>query len=46
MPVEFEENEIKELVHNERKIIEIILKVSINTYDVPVGTIISGEKKQ
>ena len=46
MPVEFEENEIKELVHNERKIIEIILKVSINTYDVSVGTIISGEKKQ
>ena len=44
MPVEFEENEIKELVHNERKIIEIILKVSINTYDVSVGTIISGEK--
>ena len=44
MPVEFDKEEIKEFIYNERKIIEIVLKVSINTNDIPIGTIISGNR--
>ena len=44
LPVEFDKEEIKEFIHNERKIIEIVLKVSINTNDIPIGTIISGNR--
>ena len=44
LPVEFDKEEIKEFIYNERKIIEIVLKVSINTNDIPIGTIISGNR--
>lgn len=46
MPIEFEKEEIKEFIHNERKIIEISVKISVQTNGEHIGTVITDRKTQ
>jgi hypothetical protein len=44
MPIEFEKQEIKTFLRNERKIINIMLFVSIQINGENIGTIIHGRR--
>mgnify|MGYP004459862175 CR=1 FL=1 len=45
LPIEFEEDELREFLYNNRKVINVTAKVSIQVNEKLVGTIISGKKK-
>ena len=38
LPVEFEKDELIEFLYNERKVIKVTAKVSIQVNEIPVGT--------
>lgn len=44
MPIEFEKEEIKEFIHNERKIIEISVKISIQIKGNHIGTLVTDRR--
>lgn len=43
MPIDFEENELEEFLHNQRKVVEISAKISVWTPDERIGVLIMGE---
>lgn len=45
LPIDFEENELREFLYNNRKVIKIIAKVSIQINETPCGTIFTGRKR-
>lgn len=45
VPIEFDKEELKEFLHNYRKIIKITAEISIQTNERHCGTIITGRKK-
>ena len=42
LPVEFEKDELIEFLYNERKVIKVTAKVSIQVNEIPVGTVFTG----
>lgn len=45
LPIDFEERELEEFLYNNRKVINITAKVSVQINEKPVGTIITGKKR-
>lgn len=45
LPIDFEEEELKEFVYNNRKVINVTAKVSIQVNEMPCGTIFTGRKR-
>lgn len=45
LPIDFEENELREFLYNNRKVINIAAKVSICVNKKPCGTIFTGRKR-
>lgn len=43
MPIDFEENELEEFLHNQRKVVEISAKISVWTPNERIGVLIMGE---
>lgn len=44
MPIDFKENELEAFLHDNRKVIEISAKISVQTSGERVGTLIMGER--
>lgn len=45
LPIDFEENELQEFLYNNRKVINVTAKVSIQVNKKPAGTVITGNKR-
>lgn len=45
LPIDFEEDELREFLYNNRKVINVTAKVSIQVNEKPVGTIFTGRKR-
>lgn len=45
LPIDFEERELREFLYNNRKVINITAKVSIQVNEKPIGAIITGKKR-
>lgn len=46
LPIDFEEEELREFLYNNRKVINVTAKVSIQVDDNPCGTLFTGKKKR
>ena len=44
MPIDFKENELEAFLHDNRKVIEISAKISVQTLGEKVGTLVMGER--
>ena len=44
MPIDFEEHELEAFLHDNRKVVEISAKISVQTMEEKVGTLVVGEK--
>lgn len=45
LPIDFEESELKEFLYNNRKVINVTAKISIQVNEKPIGTIVTGRKR-
>lgn len=45
LPIDFEENELREFLYNNRKVINITAKISIQVNEKPCGTIFTGRQR-
>ena len=45
LPIDFEEDELREFLYNNRKVINVTAKVSIQVNEKLVGTIFTGRKR-
>ena len=45
LPIDFEEEELREFLYNNRKVINVTAKVSIQVNEKPCGTIFSGRRR-
>ena len=45
LPIDFSEDELREFLYNNRKVIKITAKVSIQVNEKPCGTIFAGRKR-
>lgn len=45
LPIDFDEDELREFLYNNRKVINVIVKVSIQVNEKPVGTVFTGRKR-
>ena len=46
LPIDFDEDELREFLYNNRKVINVTAKVSIQVNEKPVGTIFTGRKRR
>ena len=44
MPIDFKEHELDAFLHDNRKVIEISAKISVQTATERVGTLVMGER--
>ena len=44
LPIDFEEDELREFLYNNRKVINVTAKVSIQVNEKPCGTIFAGRR--
>ena len=45
LPIDFDEDELREFLYNNRKAINVTAKVSIQVNEKPVGTVFTGRKR-
>lgn len=45
LPIDFEEDELREVLYNNRKVINVTAKVSIQVNEKPIGTVFTGRKR-
>lgn len=45
LPIDFDEDELREFLYNNRKVINVTAKVSIQVNEKPVGTVFTGRKR-
>ena len=45
LPIDFEKDELREFLHNNRKVINITAKISIQVNEKPCGTIFTGRNR-
>lgn len=45
MPIDFKENELEEFLHNNRKIVDISAKISVQTPEEKIGILITEERR-
>ena len=45
LPIDFEEEELREFLYNNRKVINVTAKISIQVNDNPCGTLFTGRRK-
>lgn len=45
LPIDFEKDELREFLHNNRKVINITAKISIQINEMPCGTIFTGRSR-
>lgn len=44
MPIDFEEHELEAFLHDNRKVVEISAKISVQTMNEKIGTLVMGER--